>query len=67
MIKTVLKRFLKAFIAGGLASVAALLASGFQLKELKDLQTLAFALGIAFFTGGLMALEKLIRWQDIPQ
>jgi len=64
MTKTVLLRFVRGFLAGGLANLAAILAaSKFSVSSLTDLQTLAYAVGIAFVTGGLLALDKMLRYE----
>lgn len=64
MFKSVAKRFLKGFIAGGLASTAAFLSAGITIHSLEDLRNLAIPLVIAFVTGGLLAVEKLLSWKD---
>jgi hypothetical protein len=58
----ILKRFLKGFMAGGLASVAAQLASSIVISNLSDLRKLGASLAIAFLTGGILAIEKLVNW-----
>lgn len=59
----VLKRFLKAFVGGGLGAVGALLSVGVTISSLGDAKNLSFALIAAFVSGGLMALEKAITWK----
>lgn len=54
-------RFLRGFVAGGLTSSAALLALGTTITSLEDLKKFGIALAVAFGTGGLLALDKLIR------
>jgi hypothetical protein len=61
-LKVIFERFLRAFAAGGVSSVMAMLALGVQIKSWDDLGQFAVALSIAFMTGGLMALDKLIRY-----
>lgn len=64
MTKTIVLRFLRGFVAGGIANLAAILAaSQFDLHSLADLQALAYLLGIAFLTGGIMALDKMLRYE----
>lgn len=59
---SVAKRFLRAFISGGLASIVLVPAlTGFSLEELK---TWALMLVYAFVTGGIMALDKAVRYTD---
>jgi len=62
--KAVFMRFARAFVAGGLASIAAMLALGAQVKSWEDLGQFVVALAIAFMTGGLMALDKLLRYKN---
>lgn len=61
--RSVVTRFGKAFIYGGLASVLAQLAIVPTLATLEDLKTWGTALLFAFLTGGIMALEKALNWQ----
>lgn len=62
-IKTIATRFLRAFAAGGVASVLAVFSLGVQIKSWEDLSQFAVAIMIAFMTGGLMAIDKLIRYK----
>jgi len=62
MIKSIIKRFLKGFIAGGIASVVLALQAGITISSLTDVKTLLTALGVAFVTGGLLAIEKGLNW-----
>lgn len=62
MIKSVIKRFIKGFIAGGIASVALAIDAGFSITSVNDLKQMGWALLVAFVTGGLLSLEKAIRW-----
>lgn len=54
-------RFLRGFVAGGLTSASALLATGTTVATLEDLKKFGIALAVAFGTGGLLALDKLVR------
>jgi hypothetical protein len=63
-IVVIAKRFLRGFISGGIASAAALLAAGVSVTTLEDLRKLSIALAAAFITGGLLSIDKLLRWQD---
>jgi len=68
MTKIILLRFLRGFIAGGVANLAAILAaSQFNVSSLADLQALSYAIGIAFVTGGLMALDKMLRYEPVTE
>lgn len=59
----VVKRFLRAFAAGGLGSVVLLLTTqGGDILTFQDFSRWLYILAVAFITGGLMALEKLVRF-----
>ena len=67
--KVLLNRFLRGFIAGAVASLAALLPVSFN--SLNDIKAWLFiAMMTAFsggLTGGLLALDKALRWKkEIP-
>lgn len=66
MIKSIVKRFLKGFIAGGIASVVLTLNTSVAISTFADLKTLGFTLGVAFVTGGLLAIEKGLSWTTEP-
>lgn len=63
----VAKRFFRGFIAGGVASAAALLAAGATLNTWDDLRQLSIAVATAFISGGLLAIDKMFRWTDEPE
>jgi len=63
----IFKRFLKGFIAGGIASAAALLAAGVTVASIEDLKKFSISLATAFLVGGLLGIEKMISWTDVPQ
>lgn len=65
--KAVLNRFLKAFTAGGIASVSTLLSNGVTFSTIEEIRALVFSFAVAFLTGGIMALEKHLNWQDAPK
>jgi hypothetical protein len=54
-------------MAGGLASVAALLATTVSLNTLADLKKLGISLVVAFLSGGILATEKALRWVEPAQ
>jgi hypothetical protein len=60
-------RFLKGFIAAGLASTATVLAAGITIHSVDDLKKLGLSLTVSFITAGLLAVEKMLSWQDAPQ
>lgn len=57
-------RFIRGFISGGIASVLALFSMGTTISSLAEFKDFVYALAIAFLTGGLMAIDKLIRWEE---
>ncbi len=57
-------RFLRGFVAGGIASVIPLLAGVVDVNDPTVLKKTLISLGIAFVTGGIQALDKLLRWQE---
>lgn len=61
-----LKRFAKGFIAGGLAQVVLVMSTGVTVHNLNDLGTIFAALAAGFITGGLMAIEKMMNWEEPP-
>ena len=62
-LKTIAMRFLRAFIAGGVASLVTFFAaSQFNPEVLKDPYALVLSLTTAFLSGGLQALDKLLRY-----
>lgn len=58
---SVMLRFLRGFVAGGISSCAVLLGAGINVASTEDLQGLGIALLGAFLSGGLLALDKLLR------
>lgn len=67
MNQAILKRFLKAFVGGGVGAIGLLLAQGISVHSLADLQHLGQITLAAFISGGLLAIEKMLSWQDAPQ
>jgi hypothetical protein len=64
MFKIVLKRFLKGFLAGGLAQVALVAGGGLTINNLADIKNVSIVLLAAFITGGLLGLQKLYTYQE---
>lgn len=58
----VAKRFGRAFVGGGIAQVAAVLVLQPPAFDLASLQSWLVMLVVSFVTGGLMALDKLLRY-----
>lgn len=63
--QSVIRRFIKGFIAGGLASTSMVLAGGITLTSIEDIKSLSYSLILAFITGGILALEKMLNWQPV--
>ena len=61
------KRFIRGFLAAGIASVTASLAAGVTVTSLEDLKKLGLSLAVAFISGGLLSADKLIRLTDESQ
>lgn len=66
MLKSVVKRFAKGFVAGGIASALAVIQAGVVISSVEDLKKLGIAVVVGFITGGLLALEKAINWTTVP-
>lgn len=61
-----LKRFAKGFIASGLASAAVLLLNGATIQSIDDLKKFSLSLAIAFVTGGILGVEKMVNYENVP-
>ena len=59
-----LKRFARTFLAAFLASVAGQLATGVTISSIEDLKKLGLSLIVAGISGGIMAIDKAIRYED---
>ncbi len=57
-------RFVKGFTASGVASALAVLNSGAVINSLKDLKVFGVAVCIAFLTGSMLAIHKMLTWED---
>ncbi len=62
--KAILARFARSFVTGGIASALLLLNSGTVISSLAEFKTFVYVLGIAFISGGLSAVDKLLRWEE---
>jgi hypothetical protein len=60
----IVKRFIRGFVAGGIASSIPLLAGIVDISDPTATKKTLIALGVAFITGGLQAIDKLIRWVE---
>jgi hypothetical protein len=65
LFKTVAYRFARGFVAGGVASMAAALQAGIVITKFEDLKDLGVVLFIAFVSGAVLALDKLIRGEKV--
>lgn len=64
MFKAVALRFLRAFVSGALAQMLAIIASNHEvIATVTDFRVWLFTLCTAGIAGGLMALDKLVRFQ----
>lgn len=65
IIKAALLRFVRSFIAGGVAAVAVMLASGVTVRTLDELNAFCQAIMFTFFVGAvsgiLQAADKVMR------
>lgn len=50
-IKEAVKRFVRGFIAGGLATVVEAIGAGITIRDTNDLKAMGFILSYAFITG----------------
>ncbi len=66
MTSTIIKRAIRGFLAAALAGIATQLASGVTINSIEDLKKLGLSLLTAGLVAGLLALDKLIRYED-PQ
>lgn len=68
IIKTIALRFIRAFVAGSIASMLAIISTAqFNPEVLKDPYTFIYSLLLGALGGGLQAIDKLIRWKDVPE
>lgn len=66
MFKSVVKRFAKGFVAGGIAGALLVIKSGVIISSVEDLKKLGIAVVVGFITGGLLAIEKALNWTTVP-
>ena len=60
---SVFKRFLRAFVSGGAAQLVLMFASGnVAIDSWNDFSHWLIVLLVAFITGGVMAIDKLLRF-----
>lgn len=61
--QSVALRFIKGFIAAGISSMIVMVNAGVTIGSLDDLKKFGVALGVAFLSGLLMAIEKSLSWK----
>lgn len=66
-IYSLIKRFLRSFIAGGIASLIPILTTTPIENIMENPQILLYSLLVAFITGGIMAIDKLVRYTPINE
>jgi hypothetical protein len=62
MTKAIILRFVRAFIAGGISSLAIQLSTMPAFSTFTELKTWTIVAGAGFISGGLMALDKILRY-----
>ncbi|MFH1739486.1 MAG: hypothetical protein ABIH23_10810 [bacterium] len=61
-IGAVVRRFLRAFLAGGVAQAVLIMSTQpLTFDNLADMKKLILVLAVGFVTGGAMAVDKLLR------
>jgi hypothetical protein len=65
MNQVVLKRFLRTLVAAFIAGVSTQLATGTSISSLEDLKKFGISLLMAGIAGVIMAVDKLIRYEDV--
>lgn len=58
------RRFLKGFVAGGLAQVVLIIGPGLTFSNLEDVKAIVTALVFGFITGGLLAVQKMLSFTE---
>lgn len=64
MIKSAINRFVKGFLAGGIAQVVLIINAGITINSIVDIKVIVTAIFIGFLTGGLLAVQKMISWKE---
>jgi hypothetical protein len=60
------KRFLKGFLAGGLAQVVLIVGPGLHFATLADIRAIVTSLVFGFIVGGMLAVEKMLQTPTVP-
>jgi hypothetical protein len=64
MTSVILKRAARAFAAAAIAGIATQLSTGVTIHTVEDLKKLGISLFTAGIVAGLMALDKLLRFEQ---
>ena len=65
--QAVFNRFLKGFFSSAIATTLAAITGITSFNNLTELKAFMLGLVVPLVTGGLLALQKAIDWQDTPQ
>ncbi len=60
------RRFLKGFLAGGIAQVVLIIGPGLSFHNLEEIRNIAATLVFAFIVGGLLGVEKMLQPTALP-
>lgn len=63
MMKSAVIRFLKGFVAGGIAQVILIINAGLTISSIADVKAVFTAVVVGFLTGGLLAMQKMLAWK----
>lgn len=64
MMKSAVIRFLKGFVAGGIAQVILIINAGLTISSIVDVKAVLTAVVVGFLTGGLLAMQKMLAWKE---
>lgn len=64
MMKSSITRFLKGFVAGGIAQVIVIVNAGLSISSIADVKAVFTAVIVGFLTGGLLAMQKMLTWKE---
>jgi hypothetical protein len=65
--KSFIGRLIRGFFGGGLAAMAVQVGSATVITTWQDFKMFQISLLIGFFTGGLLALEKMASWKTYQE
>lgn len=58
------RRFLKGFVAGGIAQVVLIIGPGLQFRNLEDIRAILTSLTFGFLVGGLLGVQKMLTYKE---